>query len=574
MKMIPQYFDDETPPGEMDVFNLLAQATCDWVTFHSVDISPLIKQNYRSRRREIDFIVIIPEIGIMCIEVKSHKSITFDGVQWSPHSIKKSPFSQSSSAAATFYKALIQLWPEAKKIPVLHCCIFPNSYFYMGPNLHAQEHELIDKGIYRSFKTSNDFTNYLKEMTMKGLEANSPIRPLKKELSKRDILSLIKICQPLSKVRQTKREEIDYLEQESSELLKSQQKVVWELALLNSRVIVNGGAGTGKTLIAILLARHMALAGMKVGFFCHNKLVGDWIKSQVEVCSTNDCKVVAGPINSTLAHHVGIKIPSNPEHEFWEVLPSKIVDSFEDNKIELFDIIILDEAQDILANDHWVEALNKILIGGFQNGSYVFFGDYENQTLFHKNNLEQNIELIELDYIPTKWNLTENCRNYKEVGDAAVALSGMQDSPYSNYMKTKLPSISLYEIVEYNDTKSQVDQVEKAIKGILKSGYKPCEITLLSFSPIGKASIKVGDRLVGSTIKRFSIGQEHISLESIYTFKGMENKIIIFFDITLSNNIQKRNLMYTGISRATDAIRLFIHQDSKEALLSWLIDSY
>lgn len=115
MKMIPQYFDDETPPGEMDVFNLLAQATCDWVTFHSVDISPLIKQNYRSRRREIDFIVIIPEIGIMCIEVKSHKSITFDGVQWSPHSIKKSPFSQSSSAAATFYKALIQLWPEAKK---------------------------------------------------------------------------------------------------------------------------------------------------------------------------------------------------------------------------------------------------------------------------------------------------------------------------------------------------------------------------------------------------------------------------------------------------------------------------
>lgn len=576
MRMIPQYFDDDTPPGEKDVFNLLSQSTFDWVVFHSVDISPLIRQNYRSRRREIDFIVIIPDVGITCVEVKSHKEIRYDGIQWSPHSIKKSPFSQSSSAAATFYKAVLQLWPEARKIPVLHCCIFPNAFFSMNDNIHAQEHELIDRGVYRNFKDSDEFASYLKEMTVKGIEANGPIRRLSKELSKREIHKLIRICQPLSKVRQTKRDEIDFIEAESSQLLKSQQKVVWELAQLNPRIIVNGGAGTGKTLIAILLARHMALSGAKVGLFCHNKLVGNWIKSQIEVSDFRHDNIVAGAINSTLAKHVGIKIPSNADNDFWVELPEKIVNCFElsDSELDRFDIIILDEAQDILANDRWVEALSKCLVGGFKNGNYVFFGDYENQTLFNNNNLEQNLELIELDYIPTKWSLTENCRNYKEVGDAAVALSGMTNSPYSSYMKTQLPNISLYEINEYNDKSSQIDLIEKCIKDILKSGYKPSEITLLSFSAIDKASIKDGDRLAGSYIKRFFLGTENVSVESIYTFKGMENKIIIFFDISLTNNIQKRNLMYTGISRATDAIRLFVHEDSKKALLSWLIDSY
>jgi hypothetical protein len=40
------------------------------------------------KETEIDFVVIVPDTGILCIEVKSHECIAFDGEQWHPPEIK------------------------------------------------------------------------------------------------------------------------------------------------------------------------------------------------------------------------------------------------------------------------------------------------------------------------------------------------------------------------------------------------------------------------------------------------------------------------------------------------------
>src|SRR4026209_355192 len=139
-KLIPSFMDDRTPPGERDVFNLLAAGPEDWVALHSLDLAPW----NRSLRTAIDFVVIVPDTGIVCVEVKSHELIFFAEGRWYPPDINRSPFKQAADGRHTFYRRLRDLLPELKRVPVVHCCIFPRAYFDVQPNMSVQPWELID----------------------------------------------------------------------------------------------------------------------------------------------------------------------------------------------------------------------------------------------------------------------------------------------------------------------------------------------------------------------------------------------------------------------------------------------
>jgi hypothetical protein len=119
-RLIPFSMDDQTPPGERDVFTYLAGGPHDWVAIHSLDLAPW----NRSRRTELDFLVIVPDIGLLCIEVKSQDTISFDGSRWQPATIKRSPFKQAADAAHTFHRRLSELAPRFRHVPVVHCCVF------------------------------------------------------------------------------------------------------------------------------------------------------------------------------------------------------------------------------------------------------------------------------------------------------------------------------------------------------------------------------------------------------------------------------------------------------------------
>ncbi|GAA0856300.1 nuclease-related domain-containing DEAD/DEAH box helicase [Aliiglaciecola litoralis] len=567
MRIIPQNYSENTPPGEKDVFNLFSQSNSNWVVFHSIDIAPFTGQQYRIRRREIDFIAIIPEVGILCIEVKSHNYISFDGGGWRPDSIKSSPFSQSSGASAAFFKALMNYWPEAKKIPVVSCCIFPNAIFELTPNIQVNNCELMDSRAFRSLKHADEFTHQLKAMAIQSISNASNISTMSKPLNGKEISKIVKLCQPFSTVKQTPREEIEFRDSKNESLLIEQQRVVFQLFKLNSKVLVNGGAGTGKTLISIMVAEELSRRNLKVGVFCFNKLVGDWLKMRLD----NHKNFVVGSINSALISHCKISLPKIPDQTFWLNVPLKIASYFQNQPSEKFDVLIVDEAQDILGNDNWLNCLEHSVEGGLKGGKYLFLGDFENQLLFNKLNLQINLELLEIEYSLTKWLLSENCRNYEEVGENAIRLAGMEESPYSNYLKKHKPSISLYEIKTFAEPIEQIDEINLIVKGFLNEGYMPSEITLMSFKPLKQSTIKVGDRLGSIGVRRNAIGSEDLVLESIYTYKGMENKIIIYFDVEVSNTEICRDLMYTGITRATEAVRLFVNERSKQILVNWLM---
>lgn len=98
-RLIPSFMDDKTPSGERDVFTMLLSGPDDWVAIHSLDLAPW----NRRLRTEIDFLVIIPDTGLLCIEVKSHDAISFENDRWYPPDLKRPPSNRPSTHGTPFF---------------------------------------------------------------------------------------------------------------------------------------------------------------------------------------------------------------------------------------------------------------------------------------------------------------------------------------------------------------------------------------------------------------------------------------------------------------------------------------
>lgn len=566
-RLIPSFMDERTPPGERSIFNLLAAGPDDWVALHSLDLAPW----NHSRRTEIDFVVIVPDTGILCIEVKSHENIAFDGCRWHPDTITRSPFKQAVDGRYTFYRRLSELAPKFKQIPVVHCCIFPRSPFDLEPNLSIARWELMDVRAFRQFNSGNDFCNDLKARMRQSIAADAKITPLENHLSSHQVDAIIKLCVPVQKFNPDSREEIKRREEAVEKILREQQKPVLQLTALNKRVLVSGGAGTGKTLIAMEVAQRAAEKGLRVALLCYNQLVGDWMKQKVEKVSPVPPNLITGRAIRVMAEITGIEIPNNPIQDYWDVqLPLELEERLTDPDFKAtaaFEYLVLDEAQDIVARPQLWQCLTLFLSGGKDNGAFALFGDFDYQVLGQRESMQMAILALDECNRPVRWNLNENCRNYPIVGDTAVRLAGFNDSVYSGYLRGG-GGLHNYDIFFYNDEQAQLDRLTQWLKEFKAQGYKSSEITLLSFRA---DYLSAASRLdPGLNVRPAWHWGTHTSYASVHAFKGLENKVIILTDVTLDDKDFQRDLFYTGMTRATESIRILCEKDSQETLYRWL----
>lgn len=566
-RLIPSFMDDRTPPGERDVFNLLASGPNDWVALHSLDLAPW----NRRLRTEIDFVVIVPDTGILCVEVKSHEHIAFDGSRWYPETIKRSPFKQASDGRYTFRRRLADIAPQFSQIPVVHCCIFPRATFELGRNLSVAPWELMDLRTFGKFSSGGEFCADLKAKMEQSIAADPQLTPLRSHLSPGQIDAIIKLCVPVQKVSFDSREEIKRREEAVEKILREQQKPVLQLAALNNRLIVSGGAGTGKTLIAMEVARRAAEKDLRVALLCYNQLVGDWMRQKVEKIGPTLPNLVVGRAIQVMAEMTGIEIPSNPSREYWEEqLPQELEERLTDPDFKAssaFDYLVLDEAQDILAKPRLWQCLTQFLSGGISEGAFALFGDFYHQVLGDREAMQSALAELDKSNRPVRWNLGENCRNYPIVGDTAVQLAGFTEPIYSGYLRSGGGQHN-YDIVFYDNDQGQLDKLTQWLTEFRAQGYKPTEITVLSFRADHLSAASRSEQ--GLKLRPARQAGSHTGYASVHAFKGLENKVIILTDVVLADKDCHRDLFYTGLTRATESVRILCDKDSKETLLRWL----
>ena len=534
-RMIPSFVDEHAPPGEHDVFNMLAAAPADWVALHSLDLAPW----NRGLRTEVDFVLIVPDTGVLCIEVKSQLNISFDGERWHPPEIKRSPFKQATDARFMFYRRIRELVPRYSSVPVVHCCIFPRATFDLGPNLSVQPWELMDKKTFGLFRDATAFSADLRARLRRSIEADANLSPLMNALSAADLAALVEACVPIQKRRPDAREEVRRREEQAAAILREQQKPVLQLAEHNQRLVVSGGAGTGKTLIAMEIARRAAAKGRRVALLCYNHLIGDWMRQRVAQGVQIPPNLIVGRAIRIMAEMTGVAIPESPSASFWEgSLPEQLEDRLTDPDLKVtaaFDYLVLDEAQDLLGRPRLWGCLSQLLRGGIGGGAFALLGDFDHQVLRDYEAMRKTLAVVDGTARPVRWHLAENCRNYRIVGETALRLGGMSASVYSGYLRPG-GDLQNYDIFFYETNERQLLQLAQWLRDLKALGYKSSDITLLSFRN-EESSAAASLKHAGYKLRPAWQSGDGMSYASVHAFKGMENKVIILTDVLLMDSL-------------------------------------
>ena len=549
---------------------MIAAGPDDWVALHSLDLAPW----NRGLRTEIDFVVIVPDTGLLCLEVKSHETISFENGQWNPPELRRSPFKQAADGRHTFYRRLRELAPQFRHVPVVHCCIFTHARFDISPNMSVPARELMDRRAFRAHRSGDTLCADMKSRMQSTVNAEATLQPLARPLSPVQIDEIAGVCLPIQKRRPGVRDEIERREEQMARLLRDQQKPVLQLAALNERVVVRGAAGTGKTLISMEVARRLAESGRRVGLVCFNQLVGDWMRERAQRESPIPPNLIVGRAIRLMAEMTGVAIPRDPPASYWEAdLPDQLEDRLTDPDFRataLFDSLVVDEAQDLLSRPRLWDCLTRFIAGGVGSGSFCLFGDFDNQVLGERHAMDEALAALVAVGRPASYRLSENCRNYRIVGESAVRLTGFARDVYSRYMRSG-GAIKNYDIAFYTDDREQLELLARWLKEFKEQGYRLDEITVLSFRTTDDCAAA---RLAATGVRLVPAWQ-HVAhctpYASVQAFKGLENQVVILTDVALGEPDFHRHLFYTGMTRAKESVRVLCDRRSQHTLASWLI---
>lgn len=125
----------------------------------------------------------------------------------------------------------------------------------------------------------------------------------------------------------------------------------------NRRVLVTGGAGTGKTWLVIDWARRATERGERTLVVCFNKPIADYL--QRRLAETTAMVGTYHDIVSRLLEPYDFTIPQDPDPTYWEHEPTAALIANLSSVGTPFDTIIVDEAQDL--RPHWWDSLEALM---------------------------------------------------------------------------------------------------------------------------------------------------------------------------------------------------------------------
>ncbi len=340
-------------------------------------------------------------------------------------------------------------------------------------------------------------------------------------------------------------------EQEARRLaLTDDQMRVLDFVRSHRRVAVRGGAGTGKTVLALEKARRLADEGFRTLLTCYNRQLADHLASlcagtanldvmgfhqlchrQVERANRESGRDLVSEAKITYpgAGLYDVQLPNALAYSL-EVLP------------ERYEAIICDEGQDF-REDFWV-ALELLLADYDRSPFYVFYDD--NQNIYAR------ASTFPIQGEP--FSLTTNCRNTAPIHAAAYTrYRGVPVSPPDNEGAE----------VQLDRAPSRAAQVGK-IKGrivdlIARQGVSPGDIAVLIVDAVSKADCYAALRRLplprpATWLEEGVRNDRTVLMDTVRRFKGLEAPVVILWGLDDVDWERSEELLYVGMSRAKSVL--------------------
>jgi hypothetical protein len=551
-RMRPELTDEQLRDlqsrAEARVYEALrAQLPADALVIHS------LRWLYRTKRGtvsegESDFTVFLPQSGFLTIEVKGG-GIALDGRtgQWSStdknqisHAIKD-PFLQATRQR---HAILDQLRGHAqwrrwtgRWLHCGHAVLFPDVRSpaqLAGPDRPIE----IIGGQSEFLRLSDWISRALRFWT--GAHSIDPLGSQGVDIAEQILCGSIDVKPLLSVVLEQ--------EEEVRIRLTEQQARVLRIIGGRRRAVIGGGAGTGKTLIALEKARRVALGGKQALLVCYNRPLADVLRaanggipglhvlSYHQLCERRIARAreISGRdvLSEAQSAYPGASL-YDVQLPFALALANEIVP-------EKFDAVVVDEAQDF-SDEYWL-GVEDLLRDRESGDLYVFFDP--NQMLYKRRG---SLPIVDEPF----W-LTVNCRNTQHIHTAAY-----------RYYKGEIidpPEIAGAPISELiaEGSASQADSIVREIGRLLSAeGLAPSDVVVLVMGKPKQShyDLFTARRLAGNVQWGVEArDQGAILLDTVARFKGLEAPIVFLWLPAVIDEEQEREALYVGLSRAKSRV--------------------
>ena len=541
-KMIPGRGSRESDPRskESEIYHALTKLNDEYTVVHSLRLLNLSADGLSEH--ESDFVIFHEKLGFLCIEAKAGQVSYRDGDWLYASGLRMShggPFNQASNVKHRLLDHLHEkgFGDVMKRCKMHHAVWFPSvkkeslKSVNLPPEARSELILFMD-----DLADPSDRISEIMQLPIHNIEMNITSSEARRMVN--EVLCPEFDLVPSRGLRH------DLAELRFIEMLESQKRVLDFMGDQRSAVI-NGVAGSGKTLIALEHARRLAEQGDSVLFLCFNSL----LKTHLE----QECKGIDGIDVYSIAGYA-CKECNTPSPDYAKL--SEQLEFYYTAENYKYKHVVVDEGQDFavdaIKQADVLEVLD--LLTEQNNGTFYLF--YDKNQLVQGSGMPSFIERADC-----KLTLYVNCRNTKNISECS-AKSLIKPAKYSLMESSVAGTLPRVHVATDPDQQSAI--VDQTIEDYRSSGYE--DIVILTCGT--EESSVLSDYALNGKWKKSSI-----PFYSCRRFKGLEADAVILVDVgkelwvNVGDHPTSQGLLfYTGASRAKHELSIICDMDESECI--------
>ena len=589
-RMLPRLKESEIDrrienAGERAVYRAFRdQLPEDWVVRHSYFSCRRYDAGQRLNPREVDFVILAPNQGILFVEVKGSMGYECRGAQWyrierdgMEIELSRSPFEQVNGV----HQHLIQTFCreqglQPSEFPGIHGHLVIYPFARRAGALPPSQ----DPAIILTHRDMPSLHTRLRDAfsdwgdPRRGERFNGAV---------------------FEKLHEAMKDECGFVTVDSTktsddnaviERLTKQQFETFRGILTNPRALIDGRAGSGKTLLALWTANAIASRSdsPRVLFLCYSRLLPAWLRLRYPPVLGVDIE----SYHSLCKRYVlraGLEFA--PGSDIDEFFRQRAPDLFEQaiEKIGndgLYDAVLVDEAHDF-ALSWWLST--EMLLRHERTSTFLVFHDPDQSGVFGKapggtDDDSDNARLASDAWLPVRFDTTfmldRNCRNTASIAKYAGSVLSRElrvrdDAPQGLRPDIRPPR---------SDAAARADEVEAVVRRwIDQEGFRPSQIAVLSpyrrENPLnclhGRTHLAGTRLLTGEDELEQWVTGKGILCATTKSFKGLEAECAIVTDIPdLPATSMSIHEMYVGATRAKHHLCLVpANETAQRRLQKW-----
>jgi hypothetical protein len=498
----------------------------------------------RGEQREADFVIGQQGRGILVVEVKGGQIQEKDGIWYqNERRMDEAPLDQARSEAALIERRFRE---SRKTCPPYECLVvFPDSKLRSAPSNDYLRQRTIDASDLHELRER--LRTCFKELPHfeRGASDDSWIGFIHERLWG-------PICQGLlsgvAQADQARREQFDA----------EQLRIIAELER-NRRVIIEGPAGSGKTVIAVEAARRIADREKHVFYLCFTESLAAWLRKELESSTVQvyPIKRLAEKFlqeaGKLFPQEIPTKLGTDEAKRFYESICTRALNQAGDQILRAkAAAVIIDEAQDFQPDD-W--ELAKFLAG--DDGNIWAFAD-PHQKFVATARMEDTGFYYR--------SLYKQYRSHPSIFALAEALAG-RDADLG-LIREGWDSGRI-RLITCADRDQLEETIGSEIHRLTDHGFQRRQVAILSLARSTSAARIVARKKLGTyaLAKADGPADRGVTADTALRFKGLERSAIIVTDLSLRGTETKleewRARLHIAVTRAQSVVRII---DTRESL--------